>query len=653
MSSAELSNWNQSYILYPNYNVYPSTDTFPGYNDEVTNSTSAVYGYLGSKWDRVTDTSAYEDILQATSDLTDAIGKIPVALENVTRSSDGKSVNGAVVEEIIARYVTGQEGEFVKLTGSQIAANSIEASHISAGSIDGMVITGAKIQTSGTGLRVTLDDTGLYSYNSRGETTFRMSSKDGSVYIRGNVGISDSWSTTRFINIINSGSGGDAAADGFRYGSGLFFQVDDANLPQHGVVSLIKAPNKSNYDFPNQYGIRIQTPRNGRFSVHENGMEFMCADLDPTYYRRWGFDPRGFYGKSAYYGVVFACYDKNPVGGDAGFWAYAPNVDQNSNRTYHVSGTKNNFFAYSDKYLLKADNENFLWRSAYNTAVSRLIHGGMDFSFFHMTHSAGWMGLGWTTSSNTTRTYRSKLYIVGNDADSGLVANRTSAMLKYGGNQAYVNANGFYVYNTTKNFIMAVPELSEARGGMLLKHSTTESPGAGIEYWHTEEIPESGLLLWTLPEYVPYIAADYGSHSVFVTTSSGHANAVLHDDLEPDSGWYVEVRGEPGATANVLVKLNRIVGGADGGWDRTPWIEWVMPSSGSDARERTIDGDRLGPLPEYLSKLVDRDAEERLLLDNGVDPADVREKLAEAGMTDAPLMFEYDIDAAVTQAVEE
>lgn len=646
MSSQWLADWSTSYLLYPGTAVYPGPDTFPDAVDEVTNATTTVYGRKGSRWDRVTDTSAYEDIVAATGALTEAVGKIPVALENVTRSSDGKSVNGAVVEEIIARWVTGEEGEFVKLTADQIAANAINSSHISAGSIDGMVITGATIQTAASGLRVTMDKTGLYAYNAKGATTFRLDSSTGSVFIRGNVGISDTWSTTRFMDIVARDTMKDVAQDGFKWGSGILFTVDDEAVSQHGTVALVKAPNTSDYRFRNQYGLRVQPARRSNFTVYENGLCFYGSDTTSTQKLFWGTDERGFYGESPYYGVQLYCYDRNPVGGAAGFWALAPNVDQNSNRTFHLSTTKNAFWAYSDKYLLRVDNENLLYRTAYNTAVSRLIHGGMDFSYLHLTHSAFYIGLGWTTSSNTTRNSRRKLYLADNDADSALEAQKVSAMLRYGGNQAYVNGTAFYTYNCAKNFIMGVPTLSENRGGMLLQHSVTESPGMGIEYWHTEEIPESGVLFWTLPDYVPYIASEHGPRSVFVTMSEGTATAVLHDELDKDSGWFVEVRGTPGATANVLVKMYRIKGGDNEGYTDEVWQEWVLPNSGHETLDRSLSGTgALGPLPELESRLADRAAEELLLADAGVDPDEVRKNLNAAGMTDAPLMWGVDAES--------
>lgn len=644
MSSAELAAWSTSYLVYPAATgIYPSTDTFPHHVDEVTDATTVVYGELGSSWDRVNDESVYDDIIKATEDLTNAIESIPVALDMVKRSSDGKTVNAAVVAEIIARYVTGQEGEFVKLTADQIAANSIGASHIQAGAIDGTIITGATIRTGASNPRVQMDQTGLFATDSSGAETFRMDSSTGSVRIRGDVGLSDSWSTTRFTDLLAS-TGTDYATDGFRWGSGLYFQVTNRSMTAQGSVAMVHSPNDTNnYNFPNQHGLRLQAPlaSTGNNSappfaaLWESGWEVRTYNNvnashtigqwgTSTLSDNWGLNLRNRYTTAGDYS-------------DQGFWAWAVNNGSYSGYYFYQGLNAERFLVDSDQFYLYAGKNNFNYRTAYNSTASLAINA-RDFSWFgYNSATSFYVYHGAPSTHDTNRVMKLNLTGI---TESGFYGHDTQSGIYFNGKYAFVNSSGFSTSGGSKNFAMQVPTLSADRGGLDLYHSTTESPGAGIEYWATETVPDSGLVVWALPDYVPYIAASYGARSVFVTPSSGTATAVLHDDLAKDSGWYVEVRAEPGATVNILVKLNRILEDGAGGWEDNGFQVWRLAERNEPTAIATVSGG-MGPLPEEASREHDSQAE-RQLLEPYVDVPALQEELYAAGMTDAPIMASYE-----------
>lgn len=141
-----------------------------------------------------------------------------------------------------------------------------------------------------------------------------------------------------------------------------------------------------------------------------------------------------------------------------------------------------------------------------------------------------------------------------NDAESRFWANnRTTTMQFNGQNQIWIGSDGMHV-NGNKNFSMRVPVLTARRGGMWLKHSCTESPYDGLEYWENVALDSSGHARWTLPDYVPRIAS---AKAPWVTFASDGARAVL--DRSNAEEWAVDVTGAPGASVAVLVKGARMI----------------------------------------------------------------------------------------------
>lgn len=79
------------------------------------------------------------------------------------RMTDGQ----LIVDGAITTRLLGADA----VTAANIAANSIEADHISFGALDGYVITGALIRTAESGARVELNASNLRAYNSAGTVT--------------------------------------------------------------------------------------------------------------------------------------------------------------------------------------------------------------------------------------------------------------------------------------------------------------------------------------------------------------------------------------------------------------------------------------------------------------------------------------------------
>lgn len=133
-----------------------------------------------------------------------------------------------------------------------------------------------------------------------------------------------------------------------------------------------------------------------------------------------------------------------------------------------------------------------------------------------------------------------------------------------GGNYAWIHGDGFTSSGKTKKFSMHVPKMSEARGGELLQHKSTESPFDGIEYWNVVTLDADGEAAWELPDYVPAIASRKAPWCVFTSAERGAANARIE---KGEDKFVVHVSGEPGASVSVLVKGARIVEieGAAGG----------------------------------------------------------------------------------------
>ena len=147
---------------------------------------------------------------------------LEITTDQLTVTGNASFVN-ATAHHVWTEIVTAGQGEFEQIKAGMLAANSVSASNIQGGAIDGQVITGATIQTDrGNNLGIKIDSSGIRAYAGRsGDTTFEVDAASGRVKVLGEVGIQDTWSVAKFINIVEQQSGNDVGQRGDRWGVGL------------------------------------------------------------------------------------------------------------------------------------------------------------------------------------------------------------------------------------------------------------------------------------------------------------------------------------------------------------------------------------------------------------------------------------------------
>lgn len=147
---------------------------------------------------------------------------LEITTDQLTVTGNASFVN-ATAHHVWTEIVTAGAGEFEQIKAGMLAANSVNASNIQGGAIDGQVITGATIQTERNNQRgIKIDSTGIRAYTSNGRgTSFEVDAATGRVKVLGEVGIQDSWSIAQFIDIVENISGNDVGQRGDRWGVGL------------------------------------------------------------------------------------------------------------------------------------------------------------------------------------------------------------------------------------------------------------------------------------------------------------------------------------------------------------------------------------------------------------------------------------------------
>lgn len=188
---------------------------------------------------------------------------LEITTDQLTVTGNASFVN-ATAHHVWTEIVTAGQGEFEQIKAGMLAANSVNASNIQGGAIDGQVITGATIQTSkqnNSGIK--MDPWGIRAYRPNGRTAFSVNASTGSVYVDGDVGITDTWSKARFVDIIEQLSGNDVGQRGDRWGVGLemnklsspykysalvTFKEDPTN---RGGILYFQAPSNSDNGTPN------------------------------------------------------------------------------------------------------------------------------------------------------------------------------------------------------------------------------------------------------------------------------------------------------------------------------------------------------------------------------------------------------------------
>nr|DAK22644.1 MAG TPA: hypothetical protein [Caudoviricetes sp.] len=147
---------------------------------------------------------------------------LEITTDQLTVTGNASFVN-ATAHHVWTEIITAGAGEFEQIKAGMLAANSVSASNIQGGAIDGQVITGATIQTERNNQRgIKIDSTGIRAYTSNGRgTSFEVDAATGRVKVLGEVGIQDSWSIAQFIDIVENTSGNDVGQRGDRWGVGL------------------------------------------------------------------------------------------------------------------------------------------------------------------------------------------------------------------------------------------------------------------------------------------------------------------------------------------------------------------------------------------------------------------------------------------------
>jgi hypothetical protein len=124
-----------------------------------------------------------------------------------------------IAGKIGANAITANVMAANSISAGAIQANAIEADKINVGALDGKLITGSTVRTSGNNPRVEMNSTGLYAFNSGGGVTFRVLSSDGSVFIASGVQIGGYATTADLSGYATTGAldgkinNGAAAAD--------------------------------------------------------------------------------------------------------------------------------------------------------------------------------------------------------------------------------------------------------------------------------------------------------------------------------------------------------------------------------------------------------------------------------------------------------
>lgn len=188
---------------------------------------------------------------------------LEITTDQLTVTGNASFVN-ATAHHVWTEIVTAGQGEFEQIKAGMLAANSVNASNIQGGAIDGQVITGATIQTSkqnNSGIKI--DSWGMRAYRPNGRTAFSVNAATGGVYVDGDVGITDTWSKARFVDIIEQLSGNDVGQRGDRWGVGLemnklsspykysalvTFKEDPTN---RGGILYFQAPSNTDNGTPN------------------------------------------------------------------------------------------------------------------------------------------------------------------------------------------------------------------------------------------------------------------------------------------------------------------------------------------------------------------------------------------------------------------
>lgn len=187
---------------------------------------------------------------------------LEITTDQLTVTGNASFVN-ATAHHVWTEIITAGQGEFEQIKAGMLAANSVSASNIQGGAIDGQVITGATLQSERAANRgIKISSGGIQVYAQDGWKAMDINAQSGEIQINGRLGRRDTWSEVWFNNIVARENGLDEY-EGYRYGCGLSFNSLHDNW-WDGTISISKAST-------GEPSLRIQSPypkRLGALSPH-------------------------------------------------------------------------------------------------------------------------------------------------------------------------------------------------------------------------------------------------------------------------------------------------------------------------------------------------------------------------------------------------
>ena len=243
-----------------------TADTYPPFSGETVGATVRVqdaitldivaeWSWDGLKWVRMHVTSQQISNLDvgkltagaasigelAARKIASDVGRfLELTTEQLTVTG-GATFNEVIAKTIWSRIVSAQQGEFEQIQAGMISANSINASHLQVGALDGQVITGATVQSNKASNRgIKINDDGLYVYDMSGNATVAISARTGEIEISGSVGRRDTWSVAKFNDVVDRITNTDINQLGGKWGVGIVMEsLEDDWWP--GLVAISKA----------------------------------------------------------------------------------------------------------------------------------------------------------------------------------------------------------------------------------------------------------------------------------------------------------------------------------------------------------------------------------------------------------------------------
>ena len=412
-------------------------------------------------------------------------------------------INEAIIQKIWTRIITAKEGEFGKLKAGMIEAHEVTADHVKAGAIDGMTITGALIQTKPYGQypRISISSDGMYVWDKNNHNTLSINN-DGTIWVDGQVGINDTWSWARFVDLYANDTGKDIGKNGRKVGVGIEFQRTNNPYPKSGNITILE----SKEGMPR---LELQSPSR-------------IANQDPPYIRLSEGALVFAHGSTSLTVDASKVVIDTPAGG---------------------LSTKNGEFRMyiGDDNIFYSDKDSFFLRSTRYPSAQFGVKG----------EATKWMRCAWDYNCDL------RLWTIQNSGQVASLNAKTSAFIvreqAWSGytfimeKGAGLYVDGIFGAKGTKTFRIPHP-LNPMEKDLI--HYCTESPWSGIEYWDTVVLGEDGTAAVELPDY---FNALYRPDLPLAVLCSGPGSPWGE---RPRLGRFT-IHGEPGSSVAWVVKAVR------------------------------------------------------------------------------------------------